>query len=54
MWLHIQTLIQTHRGLDKMAATLADDIFKCNFVKENALISISILLNFVPEGPIDN
>ena len=30
-----------------MAATLADDIFKCNFVYENVEIS----LNFVPKGP---
>ena len=37
-----------------MAATSADDIFKCNFVKENVWISISIFFNFVPEGRIDN
>ena len=37
-----------------MAATLADDIFKCNFVNENVLISMKISLNFVPMGPTDN
>ena len=39
-----------------MAATLADDIhiLKYNFVDENVWISISISLNFVPGGPIDN
>ena len=37
-----------------MAATLADDIFKCNFVNENVLISIRTSPNFVPKGPIDN
>ena len=37
-----------------MAAILADDIFKCNFINENVLVSISILMNFVPEDPIDN
>ena len=44
----------THWGRDKMAATLIDDIFKCNFVNENVLISIRTPLNFVPKGPIDN
>ena len=37
-----------------MAATLADDIFKCNFINENVLISIKISLNFDHKGPIDN
>ena len=32
----------------------ADDIFKCIFVNENVWIPITILLKFVPEGPIDN
>ena len=36
-----------------MAATLADDIFKCIFFNENVFISIKISLNFVPNGPID-
>ena len=35
-----------------MAATLADNIFKCNFVNENVLISLSTSLNCVPGGPI--
>ena len=30
--------ILTHWGWDKMAATLADDTFKCKFVNENILI----------------
>ena len=37
-----------------MAATLADDTFKCNFVNENILISIKVSLKFVPKGPINN
>ena len=37
-----------------MAATLADDIFKCNFVYETFLISIKISLNFVYKSPINN
>ena len=32
----------------------ADDIFKCIFFNENARISITISLNFVPKGPINN
>ena len=32
----------------------ADDIFKCIFLNENALISIEISLKFIPKGPIDN
>ena len=37
-----------------MVATLADDIFKCNFVIENLMISIKISLKIVSRGPIDN
>ena len=37
-----------------MAATWADDIFKCNFVNENVTVLIKIPLNFVPRAPIDN
>ena len=37
-----------------MAASLADDIFKCIFVNENDKISIQISRKFVPKGPIDN
>ena len=37
-----------------MAATLADDIFKCFFFNENDRILIQISLKFVPRSPIDN
>ena len=37
-----------------MAATWADDIFKCNFINENISFSINSPLNFVPKGPTDN
>ena len=37
-----------------MAATLADDFFKCIFLNENVWISISISLKFVPEVRINN
>ena len=37
-----------------MAATSADDIFKCIFVNEKFCILIKISLNFVLKGPIDN
>ena len=37
-----------------MAASLADDIFKCIFFNENVRISIKISLKFVPKGQIDN
>ena len=40
--------------LDKMAAILADDIFKRIFLNENVRISIQISLKFVPRGSIDN
>ena len=39
---------------DKMAAIMADDIFKCIFVNENNRITIQISLKFVPDSPIDN
>ena len=44
----------TRWGRYKMAATLADDTFKCKFFNENILISIKISLKFVPKGPINN
>ena len=44
----------THLPLDKMAANLTDDIFKCIFINEKFCISIRISLKFVPSGPIDN
>ena len=40
--------------LDKMAAVLADDIFKCIFLNENDRISIQTSLKFIPRSPIDN
>ena len=44
----------THLPLDKMAAILADDIFKHIFLNENARISSQISLKFVRYCPIDN
>ena len=44
----------THLAQDKMAAILADDIFKSIFMNENIRILIQISLKFVPKGPIDN
>ena len=40
--------------LDKMAAIVADDNFKCIFFYENNKISIQISLKFVARSPIDN
>ena len=37
-----------------MAAILANDTFKCIFLKENYRIPIRISLKFVPRSPIDN
>ena len=47
-------LLLTHLPLDKMAAILADNIFKCIFLPENVRISNEISLKFVPKGSIDN
>ena len=44
----------TQLPLDKMAAILADDIFKCIFLNENDRIPIQISLTFVPRSHIDN
>ena len=44
----------THLPFDKMAAILADDIFKCIFSNENDRIPIQISLKLVPRIPIDN
>ena len=44
----------THLPLDKMAAILADNNFKCIFFDEKFCILIQISLKFVPKGPIDN
>ena len=43
-----------HLPLDKMAAFLADDIFKCIFLNENDRIPNQISLKFIPSNPIDN
>ena len=40
--------------MDKMAANLTDDIFKCISINEKFCISIQISIKFVPRGPIDN
>ena len=37
-----------------MAATMADNIFKCIFVNEKLCIFIKISPKFVSKGPIDN
>ena len=42
----------THLPLDKMAANLADNNFKCIFLMK--MIPIRITLEFVPRSPIDN
>ena len=44
----------THIPLDKMAAFLAEDIFKCIFLNENDRIQIQISLKLVPKNPVDN
>ena len=44
----------TYLPLDKMAAILADVIFKCIFVNEKFCILIKSSLKFVPKGGIDN
>ena len=44
----------THLPQDKMAAVVADDIFKCIFLNENDRIPIKISPTFVPKGPINN
>ena len=44
----------THLPMDKMAAILADDIFKRIFLNDNVRISIQISLKFVPRGSINN
>ena len=50
--MHLHVL--THLPLDKMAAILADNIFKCIFLNENDRIPIQISLKFVPRSPIGN
>ena len=43
-----------HLPLDKMAASLADNIFKWIFLNESDKILIWISLKFIPRSPIDN
>ena len=38
----------THLSMDKMAAILADNNFKCIFLNENDRITIRISLKFFP------
>ena len=47
-------MILTHLPLNKMAAILADDTFKCIFLNENDRIRIQISLKFVLRGAIDS
>ena len=54
MWLWHISLFLPLFPLEKMAAILADDIFKCIFLNENDRILIQISLKFVPNGPINN
>ena len=44
----------THFPLDKMAAILSDNIFKCIFLYENYRIPIPISPKLVPKSSIDN
>ena len=44
----------THLSLVKMAAIVADNIFKCIFLNENDKIPIQISLKLLPRYPIDN
>ena len=46
--------VLTHHPVDKMAAILADDNFKCIFLNENDSIPIRISPKFVPKSPVDN
>ena len=46
--------VLTHLSLDKMAAILADTIFKLVCLNENDRIPIQISLKFTIMGPIDN
>ena len=52
-WLHGEKPL-THLPLDKMAAFLADNTFKCIFLNENDRIPIQIWQKCVSQSPIDN
>ena len=43
---------ETHLPLDKMAAILQNNIFKCMFLNENGRIPIHIQLKYVHRNPI--
>ena len=50
----VLSLTLTHLPLDKMAAILVDDNFKCILLNENDRIPIKISLKFVPKCPVNN
>ena len=50
----LASVLFTNLPLDKMAAILADDIFKCIFFDENDGTPFQISLKFVLRSPIDN
>ena len=52
IWLGLNVL--TYVPLDKMAAVLADNNFKCIFFNEKICILMKISLKFVPNGPTGN
>ena len=54
LWGTRRDLYLTHLLLFKMAAILADDIFKCIFLNENDNVPIEISLKLIPRSPIDN
>ena len=49
-----ETGVNSFALMDKMAAILADDIFKWIFCNETERIPIQISLKYVPRSPIDN
>ena len=54
MYNNSQTKKLTHLPQDKIAAIVADGIFKCIFLNENDRTPIQISLKFVPRSPNDN
>ena len=52
LWLHWS--IACKLSITTKLSCFPDDIFKCLFLNENVWITIKILLNFVPQGPIYN
>ena len=51
---HGDTGVLLYQCPGRNGRNLADDIFKCTFMKEKFCISIQISLKFVPKVPIDN